>query len=116
MDLPENGRNEQSMVGYGMLDLQKYKTLHAFLNVPLNPSLCKILKTLTNPFVIYGVLPPTGRGGHMQLFLESAIAIPQLEGSTSAIAIPQLLKNVAPQWQLRNCNFSEVPNLRAWSS
>ncbi len=34
----------------------------------------------------------TGRGGHAQLFLESAIAIPQLEGRTSAIAISQLLK------------------------
>jgi hypothetical protein len=30
------------------------------------------------------------RGGHAQLFFESAIAIPQLEGSTFAIAIPQL--------------------------
>jgi hypothetical protein len=30
------------------------------------------------------------RGGHVQLFFESAIAIPQIEGSTSAIAIPQL--------------------------
>jgi hypothetical protein len=39
------------------------------------------------------------RGGHAQLFFESAIAIPQLEGSTSVIAIPQLLKNVVPQPQ-----------------
>ncbi len=36
----------------------------------------------------------------MQLFLESAIAIPQLEGSTSAIAIPQLFKEML----LRNRN------------
>jgi hypothetical protein len=32
------------------------------------------------------------RGRHAQLFFDSAIAIPQLEGSTSAIAIPQLFK------------------------
>jgi hypothetical protein len=37
------------------------------------------------------------RGGHEQHFFESAIAIPQLVGSTSAIAILQLKKNVAPQ-------------------
>jgi hypothetical protein len=40
------------------------------------------------------------RGGHAQLFFESAIAIPQLEGSTSAIAIPQLFKEML----LRNHN------------
>jgi hypothetical protein len=40
------------------------------------------------------------RGGHAQLFFESAIAIPQLEGSTSAIAIPQLFKEML----LRNRN------------
>jgi hypothetical protein len=34
------------------------------------------------------------RGGHAQLFFESAIGIPQLEGSTSAIAIPQLSKEM----------------------
>ncbi len=34
----------------------------------------------------------THRGGHTQLFFESAIAIPQLEAGTSAIAIPRLLK------------------------
>ncbi len=33
-------------------------------------------------------------GGHAQLFFESAIAIPQLEGSSSAIAIPQLFKDM----------------------
>jgi hypothetical protein len=32
------------------------------------------------------------RGGHAQLFFESATAILQLEASTSAIAIPQLFK------------------------
>ncbi len=32
------------------------------------------------------------RGGHAQLFFRSAIAIPQLEGSTSAIAILQIFK------------------------
>jgi hypothetical protein len=46
-----------------------------------------------------------GRGGHTQLFVESATAIPQLEGSTSAIAILQLKKNVASQPQFRNHNF-----------
>jgi hypothetical protein len=57
------------------------------------------------------------RGGHAQLFFESAIAIPQLEGSTSAIAIRQLFKEMLlcnrnsaiPQSQF----FSEVRNLRA---
>ncbi len=47
------------------------------------------------------------RGGHAQLFLESAIAIVQLAGRTSAIAIPQLLKEscsatAAPQFRNRN--------------
>jgi hypothetical protein len=57
------------------------------------------------------------RGGHAQFFFESAIAIPQLEGKTSAIAIRQLFKEMLlcnrnsaiPQWQF----FSEVRNLRA---
>jgi hypothetical protein len=59
--------------------------------------------------------------GTRNFFVESAITIPQLEKSTSAIATPQsqfrnFLKNVAPQPQL--CNFaiaifSEVSNLRA---
>ncbi len=52
----------------------------------------------------------SSRGGHAQLFFESPIAIPQLEGSTSAIAIPQLFKEMLlhnrnsaiPQPQLRN--------------
>jgi hypothetical protein len=34
------------------------------------------------------------RGGHADFFFESAIAIPQLEGSTSAIAIPQFFKEM----------------------
>jgi hypothetical protein len=45
------------------------------------------------------------RGGHTQLFFESAIAIPQLERSTSAIAIPQLFKkccSATPQFRNRN--------------
>ncbi len=47
------------------------------------------------------------RDGHAQLFFESAIAIPPLEGSTSAIAIPQLLKKCCyatstPQFCNRN--------------
>ncbi len=60
------------------------------------------------------------RGGHAQLFFESAIAIPQLEGSTSAIAIPQLFKKccsatVLPQFRNRNFFWSpqlQVRNLR----
>jgi hypothetical protein len=35
-----------------------------------------------------------GRGGHGQLFFESAITMPQLAGITSAIAIPQLFKEM----------------------
>jgi hypothetical protein len=61
------------------------------------------------------------RGGHAQLFLESAIAISQLEGRTSAIAIPQLLKKCCSATatpHFRNCNFFlslqlQVRNLRA---
>jgi hypothetical protein len=54
------------------------------------------------------------RGGHVQPFFESAIVIPQLEGSTSAIAIPQLLKEI----MLRNRNsaiaiFSDVRNFKS---
>jgi hypothetical protein len=53
----------------------------------------------------------------VQLFFEFAIAIPQLEGSNSAIAVPQLFKEML----LRNRNFaipqshffSDVRNLRA---
>jgi hypothetical protein len=49
-----------------------------------------------------------GRSGHAQLFFESAISIPQLAGSTSAIAIPQLLKKCCSAMAI----FSEVRNLR----
>ncbi len=54
------------------------------------------------------------RGGHVQLFFRSAIAIPQLEGSTSAMAIPQLFKEML----LCNRNssiafFSEVRNFKS---
>jgi hypothetical protein len=54
------------------------------------------------------------RAGHAQLFFESAIAIPQLVGSTSAIAIPQLFKAML----IRNrnsaiANFSEVRNFKS---
>ncbi len=50
---------------------------------------------------------PIIRGGQAQLFFESAIAIPQLEGSTSAIAIPQLFKEML----LRNRN-SAIPQMQ----
>ncbi len=54
------------------------------------------------------------RGGQVQLLFESAIAIPQLEGSTSAIAILQPLKILL----LKSCNsaiaiFSEVRNFKS---
>jgi hypothetical protein len=44
------------------------------------------------------------RGGHAQLFFESAIAIPQPEESTSAIASPQLLKKC--------CSATAIPQLQ----
>jgi hypothetical protein len=44
------------------------------------------------------------RWAHATFFFESAIAIPQLEGSTSTIAIPQLSKEML----LRNRN-SAIP-------
>jgi hypothetical protein len=47
------------------------------------------------------------RGGHAQLCFVSAIAIPQLAGSTSAIAIPQLFKEML----LCNRN-SAIPQLQ----
>jgi hypothetical protein len=43
------------------------------------------------------------RNGQAHHFFGSTTAIPQLEGSTSAIAIQQ--RNVAPQQQLRNRDF-----------
>jgi hypothetical protein len=47
-----------------------------------------------------GIDPQNIRGGQAQLFFKSAIAIPQLEGSASAITIPQLFKEML----LRNRN------------
>ncbi len=52
------------------------------------------------------------RGGHAQLFFDSARATTQLEGCTSAIRIPQLLKEML----LRNSAiaiFSEVRNFKS---
>jgi hypothetical protein len=46
----------------------------------------------------------SSRGGQAQFFFESAIAIPQLEGSTCAIATPQLIIEML----LRTCN-SAIP-------
>jgi hypothetical protein len=49
-------------------------------------------------------------------FFESAIAIPQLEGSTSAIAILQLLKkcySATATPQFRNRNFFGVRNFKS---
>jgi hypothetical protein len=57
-----------------------------------------------NFYTAYFLTLPNHRGGHAQLFFESAIAIPQLEGSSSTIAIPQLLKDML----LRNRN-SAIP-------
>jgi hypothetical protein len=47
---------------------------------------------LNKPLQIYSCSKnyKMSRGGHRQLFFESAIAIPQLKGNTYAIAIPQL--------------------------
>jgi hypothetical protein len=61
------------------------------------------------------------RGGHAQLFFESAIAIPQLEGSTSAIAIPQLLKKccsatATPQLQFFLKSATSSPELESFIS
>ncbi len=56
------------------------------------------------------------RSGHAQLFFESAIVIPQLDGNTSAIAIPQLLKKCCSTTatpQFCNSNFSEVRNFKS---
>ncbi len=51
-------------------------------------------------FLETNLLYHRSRGGQAQLFFESAIAIPQLEGSTCAIASPQLFKEML----LSNCN------------
>ncbi len=58
------------------------------------------------------------RGGHAHLLFESGIATPQLEGSTSATAIPQLLKEFCsataiPQSQFFWSPQLQVRNLRA---
>jgi hypothetical protein len=58
-------------------------------------------------------------GGHAQLFFESAIAILQLEGSTSAIAIPQLFKKCCSATatpQFRNRNFFLNPQIESFNS
>jgi hypothetical protein len=60
------------------------------------------------------------KGGHAQLFLRSSTAIPQLEGRTSAIAIPQLLQ-LFKEIQLRNCNsataiFPVIHNFKSATS
>jgi hypothetical protein len=56
------------------------------------------------------------RGGHAQHIFESAIAILQLEESTSAIAISQLFRgccSATPLPQFRNHNFFWSPQLQA---
>jgi hypothetical protein len=62
---------------------------HEFALFLLHSALC-----LRPPLLI-------ARGGHAQLFFESAIAIPQLEGRDSAIAISQLLKKC--------CSLTAIP-------
>ncbi len=62
-----------------------------------------------SPVIIQYQLPIALEGNQQRwtratFFLESAIAIPQLEGSTSAIAIPQLFKEML----FRNRN-SQIP-------
>jgi hypothetical protein len=59
------------------------------------------------------------RGGHTQLFFESATAIPQLDGSTCAIAIPQLFKKccfATATPQFRNRSFFLSPQLESFTS
>jgi hypothetical protein len=55
----------------------------------------------------------TIRGGHAQLIFESAIAIPQLEASTSAIAIPHLLNKCCPQPQFFLKSATSSPQLES---
>jgi hypothetical protein len=65
-----------------------------------------------------------GRGGHAKLFFESAITIPQLEGRTSAIAIPDLLKekllsirnSAIPQSQFFLKSATSKPKLESFIS
>jgi hypothetical protein len=82
-----------------------------------------VLSNFVDTLQYYGILTghfrgyPLPRGGHAQLFFESATAIPQLEGRTSAIAIPQLLKEMLlcnPQLQNSAIAiFSEVRNFKS---
>jgi hypothetical protein len=65
-----------------------------------------------SPFAAH-VLPEVGT---CNFFLTPHIAIPQLEGNTSAIAIPQLFKEMCSATanpQFWDCYFFEVRNLRA---
>jgi hypothetical protein len=67
------------------------------------------------PEVVYCCM--INRGGHAQLFFESAIAISQLVESTSAIAIPQHFKKCCsataiPQSQFFPKSATSSPNLR----
>jgi hypothetical protein len=77
-----------------MLFFYRYLAYVFFLFAVL-PALCLSLVHLTFQVLflvvlLVFILCNASRGG--QAFLESAIAIPQLEGRTSAIAIPQFLK------------------------
>ncbi len=70
---------------------------------------------------VYEVLIHLARGGHAQLFFESTIAIPQLEGSTSAIAILQLLNKccsatATPQSQFFLKSATSSPQLESFNS
>jgi hypothetical protein len=61
------------------------------------------------------------RGGNAQLFFESAIATPQLEGSTFATAIPQLFKEFCsataiPQSQFFLKSATSSPQLESLTS
>ncbi len=55
-------------------------------------------------------------GGHAQLFFESSIAIPQLEGSISAIAIPQRLKKWCSATAIPQSQFLGGPQLKSFAS
>jgi hypothetical protein len=55
-----------------------------------------------------------GRGGYAQLLFESAIAIPELKGSTSAIAIPQLFKEML--FRNRNSAIAILSDFRNFKS
>ncbi len=60
-------------------------------------------------------------GGHAQLFYKSAIAIPQLEGNTTAIAITQLLKKCCSATAISQSQFflksaTSSPQLESFNS